>query len=244
MKRVKESSKVAMLIAMFAITFTSTAFAQEKGTFTDPRDKKKYSTVKIGEQTWMAENLSYNAKGSKCYDKDPANCTKYGKLYDWATAMGLASTCNVNICVKQIKAKHTGICPKGWYLPSDKDWDKLYRFADSTSGAESPYRSETAGKYLKSKEGWKDDYKGKSGNGEDKFGFSALPGGTSYYSVGRGGGSGGENFDYVGRRGYWWSSSESEYAGASSFSRFMEEDKASYTSANKDGFYSVRCMQD
>jgi uncharacterized protein (TIGR02145 family) len=155
MKRVKESSKVAMLIAMFAITFTSTAFAQEKGAFTDPRDKKKYSTVKIGEQTWMAENLNYSAKG-KCYDDKPANCTKYGRLYDWVTAMALPSSCdnkNNKPCAEKVKAKHAGICPKGWHIPSNEEWDKLIDYVENDKGC-----TGCAGKFLKSKEGWNDSY--------------------------------------------------------------------------------------
>ncbi len=55
-----------------------------------------------------------------------------------------------------------------------------------------------AGKKLKAKSGW-NDYKGKSGNGTDEFGFSALPGGI---------GSASGSFANVGSHGFWWSASE------------------------------------
>jgi len=103
----------------------STKNKQQKEIFTDNRDGKKYKTVKIGTQTWMAENLNYYAIGSMCYNNISSNCDKYGRLYDWNTAM---------------KA-----CPRGWHLPSNDDWRKLLIFVDG---------ERYAGKKLKSKNGW------------------------------------------------------------------------------------------
>jgi uncharacterized protein (TIGR02145 family) len=201
--------KAATLLALLCIA----AFAQQKGTFTDTRDGKTYKTAKIGEQVWMAENLNYE-EGGKCYGNDPANCAKYGRLYDWKIA---------------IKA-----CPKGWHLPSNADWDKLYRYADGDKGTESPYQSKTAGKYFKAASGW-NDYKGKPGNGEDKFGFSALPGGN---------GNSGGSFYYAGYYGSWWSSSE-----GNSYDAFLQrmsyyDEYAGCGYYDKSYLFSVRCVGD
>jgi len=134
------------------------------GTFTDERDGQTYKTVKFGNQTWMAENLNYHASsGSWCYGEDgydimserklsskeiQAYCDKYGRLYDWETAMA--------------------ICPVGWHLPSREEWNDLVSAVGGT---------DAAGKKLKSKSGWKKWDKWGSGNGTDEYGFSALPGG-------------------------------------------------------------------
>jgi len=204
----------------------------------DSRDRKVYKTVIIGAQTWMAENLNYNVAGSRCYNDNAANCTTYGRLYDWATAMALPSSCNSTACPSQVNAKHQGICPAGWRIPSVADWDKLMRYADGTNGTGSPYDSPTAGKYLKAASGWR----GGDGNsnGEDKYGFSALPGG---YGLSDG------YFRNVGNNGDWWSTSE--YDGASAY-RFdlYHGDKAGWEDISgnrkheKSNLFSIRCIKD
>jgi len=182
-------------------------FAQQKGTLTDTRDGKVYKTVKICEQTWMAENLNYEAEDSKCYGNKPANCKKYGRMYNWETALK--------------------VCPDGWHLPNNAEWDKLYRFADGTSGTKRPYMSKTAGKFLKAKSGWKSE-EGKSGNGEDKYGFSALPGGL--------GNTDGSFSDFGA---YWWSSSTCAY-----YRSIQHPWNAFWGSGGPSQLLSVRCLKD
>jgi len=118
------------------------------GTFTDPRDGRVYKTVKIGEQIWMAENLNYDAPSSRFYKNNESNGEKYGRLYNWETAMTVS--------------------PPGWHLPSRDEWQTLVDFV----GGE-----EIAGKMLKAKSGWAKSGWTKNGNGTDDFDFSALPGG-------------------------------------------------------------------
>jgi hypothetical protein len=70
----------------------------------------------------MSTNLNVDVAGSVCYDNNPANCTKYGRLYDWATAMKLPAKCNTTLSTVDpdcaIQNKHQGICPSGQHIPS------------------------------------------------------------------------------------------------------------------------------
>jgi uncharacterized protein (TIGR02145 family) len=155
--------------------------------FCDGRGEKKlYKYVEIDGQNWMAENLNYNAAGSKCgstlsgngtlSDADAVACDKYGRLYDWATAMDLEATCNSSACSSQIQTKHQGVCPTGWHIPGDAEWDALIAFihTDKEIGSFTSGSSSYAGKYLKAVNGW-NSYGGIVNL--DSYDFSALPGG-------------------------------------------------------------------
>jgi len=185
-----------------------------------------YKTKQIGTQVWMAENLNYDVPGSKCYNDDPANCAKYGRLYDWATAMALPD-CGYGIsCASQIGAKHRGICPSGWHIPTDEEWTILIDFVG---------RASTAGTKLKSKIGWESH----SGVplGTDEYGFSALPGGFCSSSG---------IFSNVGYLGDWWSATEWLYNGYEAYGRrmYFYGELVGTTWPEKDELLSVRCLQD
>jgi uncharacterized protein (TIGR02145 family) len=121
-----------------------------KGEFTDARDSEVYEYVTIGSQTWMAENLMFESTNG---------------LYNWATAMDIDASCNYSSCSSQIHlSNHQGICPDGWHIPTQDDWNTL---SNSVSASES-YGSNVDGKHLKAVSGW-------STNGLDTYGFTALP---------------------------------------------------------------------
>ena len=181
----------------------------EYGTLTDDRDGQTYKTVKIGEQWWMAENLNYRYiqqtaeedSSSYCYDNDPANCAKYGRLYLWSAAMI--------------------VCPEGWHLPDITEWKAL--FTAVGGGA-------TAGKMLKSTEGWKNN-----GNGSDTYFFSALPAGLRNSHGG---------FLKEGYDAYFWSSTEYDSYYAYRMYLYYGYDNANLNYGPKDIGFSVRCLKD
>jgi len=172
--------------AIIALLICTVIFAQQKDTFTDSRDGKKYKYTTIGKQTWMAENLNYAGKNDDtgvCYDQKPKYCEKYGALYTQDEAIK--------------------VCPPGWHLPSDGEWETLVNFA----GGEE--------KKLK-KIGWdrsncKYTTKETTGRGNvietehndcatDEFGFSAQPGGERNRGYGK--------FQHIGEIGCWWSTTK------------------------------------
>ncbi|MEX2594050.1 MAG: fibrobacter succinogenes major paralogous domain-containing protein [Anditalea sp.] len=94
-----------------------------KGTFTDPRDGQTYKTVRINEQIWMTENLNYATEDSWCYDNDPVNCARYGRLYERLPALTA--------------------CPDGWHLPTEEEWRLLVTYLGGVDVAGGKMKSTT-----------------------------------------------------------------------------------------------------
>jgi len=70
-----------------------------------------------------SDNQTNNGKIEKyCYDNDPANCKKYGGLYQWDEAMQYSTTAGAQ-----------GICPEGWHIPTKAEFETLKKYVDNKS---------------------------------------------------------------------------------------------------------------
>jgi len=139
---------------------------------TDTRDGKKYSTVLIGTQCWMAQNLNFGTKipGSTtqtnngiiekyCYNNDENNCTTYGGLYQWDEAMQYSTTEGTQ-----------GICPNGWHLPADAEWTILTDYLGGATIAGGKMKEAGYSHWLSPNTG-----------ATNSSGFNSLPGGYYLY---------------------------------------------------------------
>lgn len=229
---IKSLLAACMIAALSAITLPGCAPVAVG--LTDSRDGKTYRTVKIGNQNWMADNLDYEtADGSWSYVFDhehnrvtlswseetlAAAKRANGRLYDWAAAMNLPSSCNSGPCSDQAALGHKGVCPAGWHLPTRGEWAELAAFVGGAG---------TAGAHLKAKSPYWD--------GTDYLEFSAMPGGGRDADGG---------FVGMGMWGSWWTATEDDNSKAyrqgmdTGFTYMYEADD------RKSLGYSVRCVQD
>lgn len=124
--------------AFCIIIFCTISYAQKpcRSIPTIQYQGKTYHTVQIASQCWLKENLNVgvmidSAKNQTnnhvtekyCYRNDPANCTKYGGLYQWNEAMQYDSG----------SYKIKGICPAGWHLPDTSEFNKLSLLVNKNS---------------------------------------------------------------------------------------------------------------
>ena len=212
-------------------------------------DGNTYKTIKIGTQTWMAENLKTSRlnDGTKipivedngqfialktpafCWYKNDKNYEKiYGGLYNW-------------YCVSTFK-----LCPTGWHVPSDAEWMTLEMAIgitqdDAINGVWD--RGKDHGAKLKDLSGW-----GTSDNTVKQSGFAVLPGGLraddgSFMNAKI---ESGMNFNI---KAFFWSSTPREGTGIENaidaYFRSVNQDNS--VERNISGNYrahSIRCIKD
>lgn len=104
----------------------------------DERDGQSYAIAKIGQQTWMMENLNFGSLSKNMeatdngifeksyYQNSDSIGKKYGGLYTWEEAMNYSSSQNLT----------NGICPQGWHIPSNEEWDILLKYLDKSVNTE------------------------------------------------------------------------------------------------------------
>gem|GEM_PF-2031296 len=214
-------------------------------------DKNKYTTVKIGKQVWMRENLktTHYADGDSMsdgtgagditgnyttnyyfwYNDDSATyATTYGALYTWAEAMNGAAGSNANPSGVQ------GACPDGWHLPSDAEWKEMeiYLGMSQTESDATGWRGTYEGGMMK--ESVTAHWNSPNTGAKNSSGFTELPGGYRYdYG----------NFDSKGNYALFWSSTE--YNSYYAWPRALRYDN-SEIGCNFDHKYygfSVRCLK-
>ena len=200
-------------------------------TLPDKRNGKKYPTVQIGTQCWMAKNMNIGTRidgvndmtnnstiEKYCYDNLESNCDVYGGLYQWDEMMQYVTT-----------EKTQGICPTGWHVASNGEWIILTDYLGGflVSGGQ----LKEAG-YIH----WNlPNYQGYNGSG-----FSALPGGIRAMNPPGA-------FSQLGDFGTYSTSTESKAPfNYGAFCRYLDKDRGVIVTAEdyKTYGFSVRCVMD
>lgn len=172
------------LLFLGALLLCQVSLAQQDcGTVSD-HEGNRYKTVRIGTQCWMAENMrcktspstganilecpavgySYSGKKAYYYEDNPGYATEgYGLLYNWCASV---DTFNVSLGETSTNTSYDqtssaifagnrrGICPEGWHIPSDSEWDTLIRYVSGQQEYRCNGYTAYIAKALASTEGW------------------------------------------------------------------------------------------
>ena len=187
-----------------------------RGIMKDPRDGQIYQTVKINGDWWMAENLNfYTDTGSVYYDNDSAKyAINYGRLYSWHMAFNGEGPSSAN------PSGLKGICPPGWHIPSNAEWQELL---DIYGGNDAHDHLNEESPLL-----W-----GANNKSDNMSGLGLVPGGMYIDD---------DNIYDLGTIGYYWS------ADAESFDLYHlstlknHSEITSYVAPN--AYFSLRCKKD
>ncbi len=159
-----------------------------------------YSTVLIGDQCWFSENCRYLPVVSPSSEESETESYYYVYGYegtDVATAQATENYATYGVLYNWPAVMTEGICPTGWHMPSDEEWQILeISLGMSESNAmELGFRGTDEGAQMKSISGWFNN-----GNGTNTSGFNSKPGGLLP----------GIGFYGLELHGFWWTSTVTE----------------------------------
>ena len=214
-------------------------------------DGNYYDAVLIGNQCWMKQNLrvTHYADGNSIplassnqnypcyYENTSLNIAQYGLYYNWYAAMKNGESSNNNPSGVQ------GICPDGWHLPSNAEWNEMIAYVSSQPRFLCDNNGENYGKALASRINWNTynhtsccvgaEYGSYSRSTNNGTRFTMMPGG--YYNNG---------FTYVNNSGYLWTTTQynSNYA----YFRYMDCNSRNLGNTYDYKSYGrqVRCLRD
>jgi uncharacterized protein (TIGR02145 family) len=214
----------------------------DEETVTDA-DGNTYTTVRLGDQCWIAQNLrtTVNNLGEPierlCHSDNDEQCTTLGGLYRWNTLISGESAGNLTDEMVQ------GICPTGWYLPTDQDWEQLNNYLIHYGyNYDHTLENNLTAKSLASPELWYNFANPPTGSPgyepakNNTTGFTALPAGAYRTN---------QTYIPVGESANFWSLSESVSDNNTAWYRQLEfRTKGLKTdSLSKDAALSVRCFK-
>ena len=203
-----------------------------------------------------AANAGYTYTGKQAfwYDNDSATYApmNYGLLYNWNAAVDTFNTAYGETSVNTLESNavsvsftghRRGICPAGWHLPSDADWNTMEA---TVSGSDWQTSYETI-------RGWRGSHAGKLASGDEWLSSttSGTPGdysnalrNVSGFSAVPAGNCGDSSFGDAGSYAYFWSSTE--YSSTNSYRRYMYYKNVGVNRyyRRKDFGFSVRCLRD
>ncbi len=197
-----------------------------EGTLTDA-DDNTYTTVQIGTQTWMAENLRTTKYNDGTSIPNVTANTDWESLstpaYCWYENDSLAAIdSNYGALYNYYTVETEKICPEGWHIPTYDEWKTLIFYIESDGYTDS------AAIALKTTLGWKDD-----GNGDNHYGFAAAPAPLRY------GVSGDGAFSSITNGGvYWWIEN-----GKNAYLGYAIND-LKYKTEDEEKGICIRCLQD
>jgi uncharacterized protein (TIGR02145 family)/uncharacterized repeat protein (TIGR02543 family) len=190
-------------------------------------DGNVYTTVKIGTQTWMVENLKttrFNDSSEIQLVTDSAAWTSLNTAaYCWYNNDLIYKSNNYGALYNWYSVNTGKLAPKGWHVPSDTEWNILttYLGGDNVAGG-------------KMKEEGTIHWASPNTGASNVSGFTALPGGNRNH----------QGFISVGSFGSWWLSTENTDVDASR--RYIlnnSEDVSNFTTNSKFCGNSVRCIK-